>query len=99
LQTTSDQLLFELKTRGPTTARDLAARVGITRQAAREQLRKLGEADLVGNTKAPAGIGRPGHAWSLMEKGHGGFPDTHAQMTVELIESLRAEFGEQGLER
>jgi predicted ArsR family transcriptional regulator len=99
LQTTPDQLLFELKTRGPATTRDLAARVRITRQAAREHLKKLGEAELVDYTKASAGVGRPGHAWSLTQKGHGRFPDTHAQMTVELIESIRAEFGEKGLER
>jgi len=99
LQTTPDQLLFELKTRGPATTRDLAARVGITRQAAREHLKKLGAADLLSYTKASGGVGRPGHAWSLTEKGHGHFPDTHAQMTVELIESIRAEFGEKGLDR
>jgi len=99
LQATSDQLLFELKTRGPATTFDLAARVGVTRQAAREHLRKLGEAKLVDYVQIPGGIGRPGHTWSLTEKGHGRFPDTHAQMTVELIESIRAEFGEQGLER
>jgi predicted ArsR family transcriptional regulator len=99
LQTTPDQLLFELKTHGPATTRDLAARVQITRQAAREHLKKLGEAELVDYTKASAGVGRPGHAWSLTQKGHGRFPDTHAQMTVELIGSIRAEFGEQGLDR
>jgi predicted ArsR family transcriptional regulator len=99
LQTTPDQLLFELKTRGPATTRDLAARVRITRQAAREHLKKLDEAELVTYTKASAGVGRPGHAWSLTPKGHGRFPDTHAQMTVELIESIRAEFGKKGLER
>jgi predicted ArsR family transcriptional regulator len=99
LQTTPDKLLFELKTRGPATTRNLAARVRITRQAAREHLKKLGEAELVDYTKASAGVGRPGHAWSLTQKGHARFPDTHAQMTVELIESIRAEFGEKGLER
>lgn len=99
MQTTPDQLLFELKTRGPATTRNLAARVQITRQAAREHLKKLGEAGLVNYTKASVGVGRPGHAWSLTDKGHGRFPDTHAQMTVELIDSIRAEFGEQGLDR
>ena len=99
LQSTADQLLFELKTRGPTTTGDLAARTGITRQAAREHLARLGAAELVGHTKAVGGIGRPGHVWSLTEKGHGRFPDTHAQMTVELIHGIRAEFGEAGLTR
>jgi predicted ArsR family transcriptional regulator len=107
LQSTPDQILFELKTRGPATTRDLAACTGITRQAAREHLTKLGVAQLVELMKAPAeapagapaGVGRPGHKWSLTEKGHGRFPDTHAQMTVELIEAIRGEFGEAGLAR
>jgi predicted ArsR family transcriptional regulator len=99
VQSTSDQLLFELKTRGPATTRDLAARAGITRQAAREHLTRLGIARLVEHTRAPAGVGRPGHTWSLTEKGHGRFPDTHAQMTVELIQAIRGEFGEAGLAR
>jgi predicted ArsR family transcriptional regulator len=99
LQSTPDQILFELKTRGPATTRDVAARAGITRQAAREHLTKLGAAKLVDYTSAAAGVGRPGHTWSLTEAGHGRFPDTHAQMTVELIEAIRGEFGEAGLAR
>lgn len=99
MRSTPDHLLFELKTRGPATTRDLAARAGITRQAAREHLTKFGEAQLVEYTRTPAGVGRPGHTWSLTEKGHGRFPDTHAQMTVELIEAVRDEFGEAGLAR
>lgn len=99
MRSTPDQLLFELKTRGPATTRDLAARAGITRQAAREHLTKLQASQLVEYTTASAGVGRPGHTWSLTEKGHGRFPDTHAQMTVELIEAIRGEFGEAGLAR
>jgi predicted ArsR family transcriptional regulator len=99
LQSTPDQILFELKTRGPATTRDLAARAGISRQAARAHLTKLGGAQLVMHTRSPAGVGRPGHAWSLTEKGHSRFPDSHAQVTVELIEAIRGEFGEVGLDR
>ena len=99
MRSTPEQLLFELKTRGPATARDLAVRVGITRQAAREHLRRLGTEHLVEYTRAFSGVGRPGHSWRLTERGHGRFPDTHAQMTVELIEAIRGEFGEAGLDR
>jgi predicted ArsR family transcriptional regulator len=99
VRSTPEQLLFELKTRGPATTRDLAVRAGITRQAAREHLKRLGAAQVVEYTRARSGVGRPGHSWSLTEKGHGRFPDTHAQMTVELIEAIRGEFGEAGLAR
>lgn len=99
VRSTPEQLLFELKTRGPATARDLAVRVGITRQAAREHLRRLGAEHLVEYTRALSGVGRPAHSWHLTEKGHRRFPDTHAQMTVELITAIRSEFGEAGLAR
>jgi predicted ArsR family transcriptional regulator len=99
VRSTPEQILFELKTRGPATTHDLAGRVGITRQAAREHLQRLGTAQLVEHTRSLSRIGRPGHRWSLTDKGHGRFPDTHAQMTVELIEAIRDEFGEPGLER
>ena len=99
MQSTAGQILLELKTRGPAKTRDLAARTGITRQAARTHLEKLAAEALVEHATAPAGIGRPRQTWSLTAKGHGRFPDTHAQMTVELIEAVRSEFGEAGLAR
>jgi predicted ArsR family transcriptional regulator len=99
VQSTAEAILFQLKTRGPATTRDLAGRIGITRQAARAHLEKLAAEGLVEHATAPAGVGRPRRTWSLAAKGHGRFPDTHAQMTVELIEAIRGEFGEPGLAR
>ena len=99
MQRTTDQILFELKSRGPVTIHGLAGRIGISRQAVRVQLTRLAAEGLAAQTTAPAGIGRPRQAWSLTAKGHSRFPDTHAQMTVELIASIRSEFGEHGLAR
>jgi predicted ArsR family transcriptional regulator len=99
VQSTADQILLELKTRGPAKTRELAARTGITRQAMRAQLERLAADQLVEYATTPGGIGRPRQIWSLTAKGHGRFPDTHAQMTVELIEAVRGEFGEAGLAR
>jgi predicted ArsR family transcriptional regulator len=99
VQSTADQILLELKTRGPAKTRELAARTGITRQAMRAQLERLAADLLVEHATTPDGIGRPRQIWSLTAKGHGRFPDTHAQMTVELIEAVRGEFGEGGLAR
>jgi predicted ArsR family transcriptional regulator len=99
VQSTADQILFELKTRGPAKIRELAARIGITRQATRDHLAKLAAEHLVEYATAPDGVGRPRQTWCLTAKGHGRFPDTHAQMTVELIAAIRGEFGEAGLDR
>jgi predicted ArsR family transcriptional regulator len=99
MQSTADQILLELKTRGPAKTRELAARIGITRQATRDHLEKLAAASLVEHSTARDGVGRPRQTWSLTAQGHGRFPDTHAQMTVELIDAIRREFGEAGLVR
>ena len=99
MRSLSDDLLLEIKTRGPRQAQDLAARAGVSRQAVRQALEKLAAEGLVAHSTAPAGVGRPRQTWSLTEKGHSRFPDTHAQMTVELIEAVQAEFGVEGLDR
>jgi predicted ArsR family transcriptional regulator len=68
---------------------DLAARTRITRQAARAHLERLTGGGLVQHITARDGVSRPVQIWSLTKKGHGRFPDIHAQMTVELIEAVR----------
>jgi predicted ArsR family transcriptional regulator len=99
VQTASQRILFELKTGGPAKTRELAAHIGITRQATRDHLEKLAADGLVAHATAPDGVGRPRRTWSLTATGHGRFPDSHAQMTVELIGAIRGEFGEAGLDR
>ncbi|MFN3523987.1 MAG: helix-turn-helix transcriptional regulator [Phenylobacterium sp.] len=100
MKTTADAILLILKTRGPTTAGALAARLGISRQAVVQQIDRLLADGLVRAAAPPGGgVGRPSRAWSLTSRGHARFPDAHAQMTVELIEAVRAEFGEPGLDR
>lgn len=99
MRSTADQILLLLKSKGPAQTKGLAHAVGITRQAARLQMERLEADGLVEHVVERAGVGRPHRSWSLTAKGHGRFPDTHAQMTVELIEAVRAEFGAQGLDR
>src|SRR5258706_1860065 len=95
----ADDILSLLKTSGPVQTLGVAAHLGISRQAALQQLEKLAAARLVAHTAERAGVGRPRRVWSLSPLGHARFPDAHAQMTVNLIEAARAEFGESGLDR
>ncbi|HEX5380135.1 MAG TPA: metalloregulator ArsR/SmtB family transcription factor [Phenylobacterium sp.] len=99
MKTPADDILLLLKTRGPGTTLGVAERLGVSRQAARVQLEKLAEQGLVAHAAQRTGVGRPKRTWSLSDAGHQRFPDTHAQMTVELIEAVREEFGAKGLER
>ncbi|MFC3230776.1 helix-turn-helix transcriptional regulator [Marinibaculum pumilum] len=94
-----DRILFLLKTRGPATAADLAARLSVSPQAVREQLAALAREGLVGHADIAAGRGRPKRHWHLAEAAVGRFPDTHAELTVELITAIREELGEAALDR
>jgi predicted ArsR family transcriptional regulator len=94
-----ERLLMLLKTRGPQTAADLGAILGITGEAARQQLVKLANDGLVEATSEPRGVGRPAQLWGLTEKGNARFPDTHAELTVQLLRVIRSELGEKALDR
>jgi predicted ArsR family transcriptional regulator len=94
-----DRLLVLLKTRGPQTAAVLGAALGITGEAARQQLVKLAADGLVEAAAAPHGVGRPAQLWGLTTKGHTRFPDTHAELTAQLIGAIRSELGEAALDK
>src|SRR4051794_39797419 len=87
----ADRLLMLIKTRGPQTAADLSAALGITGEAARQQLVKLAAEGLVVATSEPRGVGRPAQVWSLTAAGNARFPDAHAGLTVQLIGAIRKE--------
>jgi len=95
----ADRLLGLIKRRGPQRARDLSRALGITAEAARQQVLQLREAGLVSSEAQKRGIGRPSHLWSLTAAGHARFPDTHAELTVQLIDAIRGTFGAGALDR
>jgi predicted ArsR family transcriptional regulator len=99
MRSPAEDILLLLKTRGPARTQGVADGLQISRQAARLHLEKLEGQGLVETTDERDGVGRPKRAWSLTPAGQGRFPDTHAQMTVELIEAVREEFGAAGLDR
>ncbi len=99
MKSPSDDVLFFLKTRGPAHTMEIAQHQGVSRQAVRIHMEKLAAEGLVEHTIERARVGRPRRSWSLTPMGHQRFPDTHAQMTVELIDAVREEFGSRGLER
>jgi predicted ArsR family transcriptional regulator len=89
-----------LKTQGPASTAEVASALGITAEAARQQVQKLvADGLLIGETMPSRGAGRPRQAWTLTEAGHSRFPDAHSYLTIQLIGSIRQLFGEDGLER
>lgn len=96
---TSDRILFHLKTRGPQAAAQIAKRLAITPMAVRQHLYHLRADGMVEFADERRRVGRPARLWRLTEKANTRFPDTHAELTVELLAAVRAIFGEDGIER
>ncbi len=99
MRSPADRILLTLKTRGTQDTATLAAQMGVSRQAALQALERLAAEGLVGHADERRGVGRPRRLWSLTDAAQARFPDTHAQLTLEMLEAIRAEFGEAGVER
>ncbi len=95
----AERILTLLKTRGPQKAADLGKALGITGEAARQQLMKLAADGLVEASSEVRGVGRPTQVWRLTAAGNARFPDAHAELTVQLIDTIRSELGEGALTR
>ena len=90
-----DKILYQIKRLGPLAARDLANHLDVTTMAIRQHLVQLQALQLITPLpEEPAGRGRPLRRWKLTERGHQRFPDAHAQVTSELIISIRDVLGE-----
>src|SRR5215469_4844884 len=96
---TAERLLGLIKRRGPQRAGDLARVLGVTAEAVRQQLVQLANAGLLMSEVLRRGVGRPSRLWSLTAAGHARFPDTHAELTVQLIDTIRQTFGPGALDR
>ncbi|KAA2242880.1 transcriptional regulator [Chitinophaga agrisoli] len=99
IKTAADRFLVLLKTRGPQTAASLAAELGITGEGARLQLLKLAEEGLVVAATSARGVGRPVQVWSLTAQGNAHFPDNHAELTLQLIDTIRHQLGQEALDQ
>ena len=93
-----ERILMQLKMHGALTAVALGDLVGTTGEAARQQLLRLAEDGLVVATDIRSGVGRPRQHWQLTAAGTARFPDTHAALTVGLLDAIRTELGEAALE-
>ncbi|MCB1644719.1 MAG: transcriptional regulator [Pseudomonadales bacterium] len=91
--------MYQIKRRGPQKARDLAAYLAMTTMGIRQHLAALEAEGLVEPTPAESqGRGRPVSEWRLTEAGHKRFPDAHAEVTRDLLISVRDLFGEDAME-
>lgn len=94
----AERVLMALKMHGAMSASALGAHLGTTGEAARQQLARLAEEGLVVATSAVKGVGRPTQSWSLTAAAQARFPDTHAALTVQLLDIVRTALGQDALD-
>ncbi|SEI17059.1 transcriptional regulator [Rhizobium tibeticum] len=98
-QSPANRILLLIKTEGPQLAAAVAARLGISSEAVRQQLTKMAQDGLVeAVSEAGAGRGRPRQLWSLTPAGNQTFPDGHAELTATLLTTLVTQLGKAALD-
>ncbi|MBB4480038.1 helix-turn-helix transcriptional regulator [Rhizobium etli] len=98
-QSPANRILILIKTEGPQLAAAIGDALGISGEAARQQLARMAEEGLVEPvTVAAAGRGRPRQAWHLTAAGNRRFPDGHAELTANLLATLTEQLGAAALD-
>lgn len=94
---TIDGIIRLLKMEGPSAATELASRLQISDTAVRQHLYRLRDQDLVQNVEEKRSMGRPVKLWSLTEEANQRFPDSHAKLACDLLDSIESVHGNDGL--
>lgn len=94
----ASQILMILKMKGEATSILIAKELNISKEGARKHLIKLAADNLIESFVKSEGVGRPTTYYRLTDSGLKGFPDTHAEVTVELLKSVRKLLGENALD-
>jgi predicted ArsR family transcriptional regulator len=96
---THNKIIELLKTKGPLTAKTLAQSLNVTTMGIRQHMLALEESGEVIFQDEKAPRGRPTRYWSLTPKTNSHFADRHDELTVQLIDSVIAVFGDDGLDK
>ncbi len=98
-QKAKHQILYRLKVQGAQTATALAEQLQISPMAVRQHLQALQADGWVTYQEERRPMGRPVKLWQLQENAGEFFPDSHADLTVDLLQSIETVFGQQGVEK
>ncbi|MVO98450.1 helix-turn-helix transcriptional regulator [Paenibacillus lutrae] len=88
-----------LRTKGPLSVGDLAKELGITEMAVRRHLNTLDRDGLIQSELVRQAMGRPLHMYSLSKQADDLFPKKYHTLTLDILEELVAEEGEEKLNR
>lgn len=99
MNASTDKILFLLKSHGPQSAAELGEQLQMTSMGARQHLMTLEADGWVSFNDEARGRGRPVRLWHLTEQAWQRFPDSHSELTLQLIDNIQQLFGEVGMER
>jgi len=99
IKSSSDKILYLLKTKGPETAALLAKALKITSMGARQHLQNLTDEGLIEFKDIKQGRGRPARYWNITKAADERFPNAHSELTVQLINAAEEVFGVDGVEK
>lgn len=91
-------ILNLLKQQGAMTAQQVAGELNMTSMGARQHLQGLQDNGEVETFSQSKGRGRPSMFWQLTQTANEHFADRHSELTVQIIASVKAMFGEDGLD-
>ncbi|MDQ0065198.1 helix-turn-helix transcriptional regulator [Chryseobacterium lathyri] len=94
----ADRILMFLKMRGEATSLLISKELSITKEGARKHLLNLAAEGLIRSVAKSEGVGRPSTYYILTEKGLSQFPDSHADVTVQILRSVKNLLGENALD-
>jgi predicted ArsR family transcriptional regulator len=86
-----------LKQEGTMDSQELASRLNISAMAVRQHLYALEQEKLVTYQEQSRPMGRPAKLWQLTSTANRLFPDSYAELTIDLLNSMVEAFGEAGL--
>jgi predicted ArsR family transcriptional regulator len=95
----NEKALWILKKKGPQSVAEIAGELDVTTEGARFHLLKLEKEGLVQSRSVSKGRGRPTQIWSLTDEGNTRFPDTHANLTANLLGLMQETLGEQAVDK
>lgn len=88
ITSTRKQILYLLKTEGPMTVSDLAAKLGITEMAVRRHLQTLERDNLIQSRLLRQSMGRPTNQYDLTDHAENLFPKNYHIFTLEVLRDL-----------
>jgi len=92
------KVLELLKYNGESTAKMLAAELNLTTMGVRQHLLLLEEQEKVVFFDKKAARGRPTRYWKLTPESNTEFVNNHQELTLQLIDSIKVVFGQEGLD-